>query len=182
MEENQEMTMKEVVAFTGLSEHTIRNYLSDFNIHVEHTQGGHRRFTEESIKQLKLAKKLKEEQGLSIKQIRSYFNGETLDVMLEEPELKSNLEKKLEKMDEKMNSLIDINLQLMKKMDEQEKRHQVEIQLLGERISNEMKENQEQILLETKSNEEENDVTKEVSPPLFSRIFSRKKDKKNSGM
>ena len=122
MEKNKEIyTMKDVVGIVGLSEHTIRNYTKEFNIQLEKTDGGHRRFTEESIKQLNTVKKLKEEHGYSIKQIRAFLNGETLEVMLDNPDTRTSLEKKVEELTEKVDNLVQVNMTLGKLIDEERK-------------------------------------------------------------
>ncbi|NGY93995.1 MerR family transcriptional regulator [Bacillus megaterium] len=87
---------------TGLSDQTIRRYQEDFNIQGIRTQGGHRRFKREEIDMLLEAKRLKEEHGYSIKQIRSHF-GETTSEMLEKNEpMKTVFEKKIVNLEEQL--------------------------------------------------------------------------------
>lgn len=99
----EEFKLSEVIKLTGLSDQTIRRYQEDFNIQGIRTQGGHRRFKREEIDMLLEAKRLKEEHGYSIKQIRSHFNGETTSEMLEKNEpMKTVLEKKIVNLEEQL--------------------------------------------------------------------------------
>jgi len=99
----EEFKLSEVIKITGLSDQTIRRYQEDFNIQGIRTQGGHRRFKREEIDMLLEAKRLKEEHGYSIKQIRSHFNGETTSEMLEKNEpMKTVFEKKIVNLEEQL--------------------------------------------------------------------------------
>ena len=124
LEENKvTYTMKEAENLTGFSEHAIRKYLKDFNIQVEKTEGGHRRFSPESIDKLKIVDE-KKKLGWSVKQIGQFFNGEITSEMLNsDKELKTNIEKRLDSQEEKMDMLIQMNGVLMKKLDEQNELH-----------------------------------------------------------
>jgi len=112
----EEFKLSEVIKLTGLSDQTIRRYQEDFNIQGIRTQGGHRRFKREEIDMLLEAKRLKEEHGYSIKQIRSHFNGETTSEMLEKNEpMKTvfekkilNLEEQLAEATEKIDSMVQV--------------------------------------------------------------------------
>lgn len=125
MEEKQDYTMKEVVTLTGLTEHTIRKWLSEFNIQVDETAGGHRRFPRQAVESLLVAKRKKEDQGWSIKQIRNFFNGDLTTEMLEDPSIKSNLEKRMESMEEAMRMLVEANKNLAGKLDERERNFEI---------------------------------------------------------
>lgn len=97
--------VKEAAHLTGLTEHTVRNYLNDFNIFVERTEGNHRRLTDETIKQLLEVIRLKEEHGYSMKEIRAQLNGELTPRMLEKNEpLKTAIEKRVDELEENLST------------------------------------------------------------------------------
>lgn len=154
-------SMKEASQMCDLSEHTIRNYLKDFNIITEETPGGHRRFNNESITLLKKAKALKEEQNLSISQIRSFFHGEVSEHLLNnEPNLKSNLEKEVEKLSEQVQNLTQV-VELFPEM----LKHSLELQ--SKQLVEQFEKRENQILLDFKEQQKE-----EPKKSFFSRFFS----------
>lgn len=93
-EEQNEYKMKEVSELTGLSNDLLRVYEEEFNLQINRTNGGHRRYTEDDINKFISIKKKIQEQNWSYKKVRSWLNGDELPVALEEHQVKTNLEKK----------------------------------------------------------------------------------------
>lgn len=194
-------TIKEVEKITGLSKDTIRNWCKDFNIQLEKTEGGHRRFSEENIQVLKSVEEKKEVNGWSMKQIGAWLGGELIPEALANTEVKTNLEKKFESLEGTISGDIEelkkVVLALTKKMDERERTHHQElleqevriVDRLTERladpverraleISNLMNQSIEQKQLEVaagkekeEANQELHKQNKELGP--ISRFFSR---------
>lgn len=179
--------MKDVEQITGLTEHTIRTWCKSFNIQLEKTEGGHRRFTKENIEILLAIKEKRDVQNWSIKQIQSWMNGETTSSMLQSTEIKSNLEKRLEKQDEKIDMLVELNKKLVEKLDEQNKNlnQQLELQrneiiiAVNDKLKDETERRDRQLMLELrKSQEEVASAFEEKSKKkigFFARIFGSKK-------
>jgi DNA-binding transcriptional MerR regulator len=134
--------MREAVAMTGFSEHAIRKYLKEFNIQLEKTEGGHRRFTPETIEKLRIVGE-KKELGWSVKQIAAFFSGEVTSEMLKrDTELKTNLEKKIENLEEKLITSIDERFAILGKIFEgfAQQNEQFKQQLIAELKTEIMKE------------------------------------------
>lgn len=126
--------MNDAERITGLTKDTIRNWCKEFNIQVDKTEGGHRRFTEESLQVLKAIQEKKLVNNWSMKQIGSWLNGELTPEVMAGTEVKTNLEKKFENLEDvilKQNEQIQMQNQLFKavleRMDDQEKRHQQQL-------------------------------------------------------
>ena len=146
MEENKDLyKMEEVIRITGLTEHTIRNWCREFNIQLEKTGGGHRRFTDENIQLLKSIEEKKEVNGWSMKQIGSWLNGELTPEVIASTEVKTNLEKEFQDfkkvVSEKTDNLAEvisqqtqIILALTKKLDEQAQVHKQQLSEQEQRI------------------------------------------------
>ena len=98
MEQVQERLYKpnEVAKMIDISTDLLRKWSDEFNIQVETTDGGHRRYTKENCEILiSISKKIKE-QNWSWDQVRSWRNGE--HDSFSSFEEKSNTEKKLEEL------------------------------------------------------------------------------------
>lgn len=126
--EKTEYSMKEVADYTNLSNDLIRLYQNEFNIQVDRTKGGHRRFSKENIEMLLAIREKIQDQNWSYDQVRSWLNGERLP--FKDREIKSNVEKKLESVLEQMEELkgsqellINVNKQLVQRLEEQSKVH-----------------------------------------------------------
>ncbi|OUB07098.1 hypothetical protein BK708_38955 [Bacillus thuringiensis serovar yunnanensis] len=149
------------------------------------TSGGHLRFSEENIKLLKAIQEKKEINGWSMKQIAAWLNGELTPEVLADTEIKADLEKKFESLEETFSSelgeLKQAVLLLAKKLDEQEKRHQQEllenqasiidavekrlansVERLASELSNLVKESIEQRNLEIAAAKEKEDAGQEL--------------------
>ncbi|SED17953.1 MerR family transcriptional regulator [Paenibacillus sp. GP183] len=94
------LTQKQVSDITGLSDDLIRLYEKNFNIQVSRTNGGHRRYSKENVELLNAIKKKIQEQNWSYDQVSGWLNGEV--VPFEEQKIHSNLEKKVDDMQEMM--------------------------------------------------------------------------------
>ncbi|HDR7220621.1 TPA: MerR family transcriptional regulator [Bacillus cereus] len=116
MEENKEYSMKEVSKVTGLSSDLLRTYEKEFNLQINRTQGGHRRYTEEDINQLVTIKKKIQDLNWSYKQVRSWLNGEDTSPALRDHEVVSNLEKKIEVLTEKLDQSLTFQATMVQKM------------------------------------------------------------------
>lgn len=98
MEKNQERLYKpnEVARMIDISTDLLRKWSDEFNIQVETTDGGHRRYTKENCEILVAISKKIKEQNWSWEQVRSWRNGE--HDSFSSYEEKSNAEKKLEEL------------------------------------------------------------------------------------
>ncbi|MEO2228325.1 MerR family transcriptional regulator [Priestia megaterium] len=116
-------TLKDTVKLTGLSIDLIRLYEKEFNLQIQRTEGGHRRYTKNNIDLLIEIKKRIQEQNWSYKMINQWLQGE---IVPEAVEVQSNLEKKVESLQEKVQELLDrsekdehFQLALIQRLDEQ---------------------------------------------------------------
>ncbi|WP_448163647.1 MerR family transcriptional regulator [Bacillus mobilis] len=172
MESNKEYKMKEVAEITGLSNDLLRTYEEEFNLDIGRTAGGHRRYTEEDINTFVTIKKKIQEQNWSYKKIRSWLSGEEMSVPIQEHQVVSNLEKKLDQqteliqdLSEKLEKSMMLQVEMVKQMQElkQEKKQLEQIV-----------ENRNQDLINTLIEEKRKDrEERENKKPLFKRLFGR---------
>lgn len=101
-------TLKQVCEMTKLSADQLRNWEKEFNLDIQRSEGGHRRYIKRDVDMFVTINAKLHEQNWSIKQVRAWVNGEDLPV-LEQVELQSNLEKKLNQVLEKVNDLEEAN-------------------------------------------------------------------------
>lgn len=117
MEKDKELfTMKETSDMTGLSNDLLRIYEEEFNLQIERTAGKHRRYTKKDVELFLTIKKKIQEQNWSYKQVRSWLNGDELALFTEETEVKSNLEKKLDRILDFHEKQEDFNEALVKQL------------------------------------------------------------------
>ncbi|AMR88694.1 MULTISPECIES: MerR family transcriptional regulator [Bacillus cereus group] len=164
-EEQNEYKMKEVSELTGLSNDLLRVYEEEFNLQINRTNGRHRRYTEDDINKFISIKKKIQEQNWSYKKVRSWLNGDELPVALEEHQVKTNLEKKVEyqteliqDLTEKLDQSIKLQVEMVKQMHELKTEKQELEQIVARRnqdlidtlIQEKRKERQERIETESK--------------------------------
>jgi DNA-binding transcriptional MerR regulator len=147
LEEEQEFyKMEDVTRITGLSEHTIRTWQREFNIQIDKTDGGHRRFTEKDIQLFKSIDEKKKANGWSTKQIRNWLNGELTPEIIQDTQVKTNLEKDIQEFKQEITDefkdLKDVVLQqsqiimaLTQKLDEKDKNQDKLIEDVIKRLS-----------------------------------------------
>ena len=118
-------TLKDTVKLTGLSVDLIRLYEKEFNLQIQRTEGGHRRYNKQNIDLLTEIKKRIQEQNWSYKMINQWLQGE---IVPEAVEVQSTLEKKVESLEEKVQELLNrsekdeqFQLALIQRLDEQGK-------------------------------------------------------------
>lgn len=118
-------TLKDTVKLTGLSVDLIRLYEKEFNLQIQRTEGGHRRYNKQNIDLLIEIKKRIQEQNWSYKMINQWLQGE---IVPEAVEVQSNFEKKVESLEEKVQELLNrsekdeqFHLALIQRLDEQGK-------------------------------------------------------------
>ncbi|MFS2173857.1 MerR family transcriptional regulator [Priestia megaterium] len=116
-------TLKDTVKLTGLSIDLIRLYEKEFNLQIQRTEGGHRRYTKNNIDLLIEIKKRIQEQNWSYKMVNQWLQGE---VITEAVDIQSNLEKKVDALENKVQELLDrsekdeqFQLALIQRLDEQ---------------------------------------------------------------
>lgn len=97
-------TGKEVTKLTNLSVDLLRVYEKEFNLDIQRTTGGHRRYTEENIELLIDIKKKIQDQNWSYKMVQQWLSGE--EMTTESPEVRSNLEKKMENLEGMVQDLL----------------------------------------------------------------------------
>lgn len=117
---------KETSKKTGLSVDLLRLYEKEFNLEIPRTNGNHRRYTVENIEKLTEIKKKIQEQNWSYKMVQQWLNGEELE--LDEPNVQSDINKKLNTQEEMIKSLLEhnqkqeqFNQALIQRLDEQAK-------------------------------------------------------------
>lgn len=153
MEENKEYSLKEVTKVTGLSSDLLRIYEKEFNLQINRTQGGHRRYTEEDINQLVTIKKKIQDLNWSYKQVRNWLNGEDTSLALQDHEVVSNLEKQ---MNEQKEMIQDLSEKLDRSMMVQATMMQKMLELQTE--NNEMRKTMLQIGTNTEQKEEREEM------------------------
>ena len=116
-------TLKDTVKLTGLSIDLIRLYEKEFNLQIQRTEGGHRRYSKNNIDLLIEIKKRIQEQNWSYKMVNQWLQGE---VITEAVDIQSNLEKKVDSLENKVQELLDrsekdeqFQLALIQRLDEQ---------------------------------------------------------------
>lgn len=116
-------TLKDTVKLTGLSIDLIRLYEKEFNLQIQRTEGGHRRYTKSNIDLLIEIKKRIQEQNWSYKMVNQWLQGE---VITEAVDIQSNLEKKIDSLENKVQELLNrsekdeqFQLALIQRLDEQ---------------------------------------------------------------
>ncbi|MED4029653.1 MerR family transcriptional regulator [Priestia megaterium] len=118
-------TLKDTVKLTGLSIDLIRLYEKEFNLQIQRTEGGHRRYNKGNIDLLIEIKRRIQEQNWSYKMVNQWLQGE---VITEAVDVQSNLEKKVDSLENKVQELLDrsekdeqFQLALIQRLDEQGK-------------------------------------------------------------
>jgi DNA-binding transcriptional MerR regulator len=101
-------TQRRVIEMTGISDDQLRTWESEFNIQVPRTAGGHRRYTPENIELFTKIRDKIHENGWGISDIRDWLNGETTPKVLQDIEIRTNVEKKLEEMSAEMKDLKEV--------------------------------------------------------------------------
>ncbi|MEB2294633.1 MerR family transcriptional regulator [Priestia megaterium] len=116
-------TLKDTVKLTALSIDLIRLYEKEFNLQIQRTEGGHRRYTKNNIDLLIEIKRRIQEQNWSYKMVNQWLQGE---VITEAVDIQSNLEKKIDSLENKVQELLDrsekdeqFQLALIQRLDEQ---------------------------------------------------------------
>ncbi|MUL34233.1 MerR family transcriptional regulator [Priestia megaterium] len=123
LDEEVVYTLKDTVKLTGLSIDLVRLYEKEFNLQIQRTEGGHRRYNKSNIDLLIEIKKRIQEQNWSYKMINQWLQGE---IIPESIEVQSNLEKKVESLEDKVQELLDrsekgeqFQFALIQRLDEQ---------------------------------------------------------------
>ncbi|MDG0032941.1 MerR family transcriptional regulator [Priestia sp. Y58] len=132
-------TLKDTVKLTGLSIDLVRLYEKEFNLQIQRTEGGHRRYNKQNIDLLIEIKKRIQEQNWSYKMINQWLQGE---IIPEAVDVQSKLEKKVDSLEEKIQDLLNrsekdeqFQIALIQRLDEQRKL----IEQLTEKLSNQDK-------------------------------------------
>ncbi|MED4297382.1 MerR family transcriptional regulator [Priestia megaterium] len=132
-------TLKDTVKLTGLSIDLVRLYEKEFNLQIQRTEGGHRRYNKQNIDLLIEIKKRIQEQNWSYKMINQWLQGE---IVPEAVDVQSKLEKKVDSLEEKIQDLLNrsekdeqFQIALIQRLDEQRKL----IEQLTEKLSNQDK-------------------------------------------
>ena len=125
LDEEVVYTLKDTVKLTGLSIDLVRLYEKEFNLQIQRTEGGHRRYTKQNIDLLIEIKKRIQEQNWSYKMINQWLQGE---IIPESIEVQSKLEKKVESLEVKVQELLNrsekdeqFQFALIQRLDEQSK-------------------------------------------------------------
>lgn len=101
MEQSQEFSLKEASEITGLSNDLLRLYEKEFNLQVERSKGGHRRYSKQNIELLLSIKQKIQDQKWSYKQVAAWLNGD-IEPLIENQEVVTSLEKKMVEMQKEM--------------------------------------------------------------------------------
>ncbi|KRE03030.1 MerR family transcriptional regulator [Bacillus sp. Root239] len=132
-------TLKDTVKLTGLSIDLVRLYEKEFNLQIQRTEGGHRRYNKQNIDLLIEIRKRIQEQNWSYKMINQWLQGE---IIPEAVDVQTKLEKKVDSLEEKIQDLLNrsekdeqFQIALIQRLDEQRKL----IEQLTEKLSNQDK-------------------------------------------
>lgn len=185
LEENKEYSLREVTKVTGLSSDLLRIYEKEFNLQINRTSGGHRRYTEEDINQLVTIKKKIQDLNWSYKQVRNWLNGEDTSLALQDHEVVSNLEKQMNEqkemiqdLAEKLDRSMTVQATMMQKMLElQTENNEMRKTMLQIGANTEEKEDREQV---RKTLEEINHRTKSFDERLQETKNNRKQEQNKS--
>lgn len=105
LEQNQEQdglfSQKRACELTGLTSDLLRVYEKEFNIEVFRTNGGHRRYSQENLELFIKIKDKIQQNGWLYDDVRRWLNGEVTTKVLEDHQVKTNLEKKFDQVSEK---------------------------------------------------------------------------------
>jgi len=149
MEENQEdllYSLSEISKLTGLSNDLVRLYEKEFDLKIARTKeiGGHRRYTEANLREIREIQAQLQQQKLSYKQVRNLRAGllpsaanETAAAIVSEAAELKEMREKMENMEKKMDKLIEMNGEMANAMDKQK-----------EYIENALKTRDEALMLE----------------------------------
>ncbi|PEF33674.1 MerR family transcriptional regulator [Bacillus wiedmannii] len=109
-------TPKIVADNLGITPDLLKVWSNEFNIQIERSQGGHRRYSKENIEELKAIKEKIHIQKWTYDQVRAWRNGE-LDLFIAKEE-KTELEKKLDQILENQQLQNQFNQALIKNLQE----------------------------------------------------------------
>ena len=123
MEKNQKnqealKNPKEMAAELKISTDLLRKWTEEFNITVETTNGGHRRYNEENVKVLQQIREKIQDQNWSWKQVNLWLSGSDEDFM--KPEEKSGINDKLDRILEQQEKQMEFNKMLLEKLQKSE--------------------------------------------------------------
>lgn len=174
----------EVTELTGLSEDQIRDYVEEFNIQIERTKGGHRRFTKENVETLLTIKSKLTDQMWSFEQVKRWMNGES-EPVLHEKEFQTTLEQKIDLLLEGRARDDEFQKILVQKLDEQarhyeklmiemQQKHQKELDEQRLFLENKLLERNDDIVNRIRLSQEEKEQQEE-SGSIFSKLFGKKK-------
>lgn len=110
---------KQVAEITELSDDLIRVYQKEFNLQVERTSRGHRRFNQKNITDLLAIKEKIQNEGWTYNQVREWLGRSV--ILYKTPETKSNFEKQFEELLEKVSDQNELLQLLIEKLSEQSK-------------------------------------------------------------
>ncbi|EOO70423.1 MULTISPECIES: MerR family transcriptional regulator [Bacillus cereus group] len=174
-EEPKEYKMKEVSELTGLSNDLLRVYEEEFNLQINRTNGGHRRYTEDDINKFISIKKKIQDQNWSYKKVRSWLNGDDLPLAIEEHQVKTNLEKKVEfqteliqDLTEKLDQSIKLQVEMVKHMSQLKVQNEELEQIVARR-------NQDLIdtLIQEKRKDRQERIETEAKKSFLQKIFGK---------
>ncbi|UYX52188.1 MerR family transcriptional regulator [Bacillus thuringiensis] len=174
-EEPKEYKMKEVCELTGLSNDLLRVYEEEFNLQINRTNGGHRRYTEDDINKFISIKKKIQDQNWSYKKVRSWLNGDALPLAIEEHQVKTNLEKKVEfqteliqDLTEKLDQSIKLQVEMVKHMSQLKVQNEELEQIVARR-------NQDLIdtLIQEKRKDRQERIETEAKKSFLQKIFGK---------
>jgi len=116
---------KIVAGKLGIDTDTLKNWVTEFNLQVQTTEGGHRRYSKQNIEELLEIKKKLHEQNWSYDMVKMWRNGEDPATIQPNTNLRSDLEKKMDLMLSELELLKqqnelqkEFNQQLVKKLDQ----------------------------------------------------------------
>lgn len=172
LEQNKEYTQKEVAEITALSNDLLRLYEKEFNLEINRTKGGHRRYSQEDINKFITIKKMIQDQNLSYKQVRVWLNGEDMTPALDDHKVVSNLEKM---MMEQKEMIQDLSQKLEQSMTIQLAMAQQMSELKQDKLKLEqIVENRNQDLIDTLIQEKRKDrEEREQKKSFMQRLFNR---------
>lgn len=123
---------KQVAEITKLSDDLIRVYQKEFNLQVERTSRGHRRFSQQNIADLLAIKDKIQSEGWTYNQVREWLGGNV--IIYKSPEAKSSFEQQFETLSEKVADQSVLLKILIERLNEQTKLMELQQQYIKDSL------------------------------------------------
>nr|WP_245247184.1 MULTISPECIES: MerR family transcriptional regulator [unclassified Paenibacillus] len=123
---------KQVAEITELSDDLIRVYQKEFNLQVERTTRGHRRFTQQNIADLLAIKEKIQSEGWTYNQVREWLGGNV--IIYKSTDAKSSFEQQIEALSERVTDQSVLLKILVETLNEQTKLMELQQQFIEDSL------------------------------------------------